>query len=70
MLERTKELEHRVEELIAGFPYFIDVFEKNVPFSKYGQYELHNKTISMCLELGRSEAAAHSSVFIGLLWNT
>jgi hypothetical protein len=42
---RTKAIQERVAALIEHFPTFLGAFDERQPFSRYGQFEYHDRTI-------------------------
>lgn len=56
--------------LIAGFPQFLSAFDKYCPFTKFGQFEYHVKTIKLRRRLGSAKAAVEDRDFRSSLYET
>jgi hypothetical protein len=56
--------------LVEKFPFYLEVFTNNVPFTRDGQFELHQKTIQRRLALGSVKAALEDDSFLKNLYGT
>jgi hypothetical protein len=65
-----RDLTSQVHQLITGFDEYVDAYDRLVPFTRSGQYDLHRATIDRRREVGSPGAAAHDPVFATLLHST
>lgn len=70
MASRQDKVRHRVAGLTTDFGKYLEVFDRNVPFRKWGQYEFHTRTIRLRHAAGSASAAIDSPAFIRSLWET
>lgn len=63
-------VQRRMNLLIDAFPVFIDFYEKDPPFSKYGQLEHHCKTIKYLRASGSAVNAIQDDKFLKSLYET
>ena len=61
------EVRARLDGLIADFDHCVVVYDRSVPFTRSGQYELHRSTIERRRALGSAEAACRDDKFTELL---
>lgn len=64
-----KQVDQRIRELCSNMCTYLEIYEKNNPFSKPEQLESHRQTIRLRRELGVS-AALRDDTFIKSLLNT
>ena len=64
------EVQHRVNDLIAGFDDYVAGFVEEVPFQRLSQWEYHRATIDRRRELGSVSAALGDERFLDLLYAT
>ena len=64
------DVQHRVNDLIAGFDGYVARFVEEVPFQRLGQWEYHRATIDRRRELGSVSAALDDERFLDLLYAT
>lgn len=68
-MSSTSNPSDRVTRLIDGFDHFVEVYDRRVPFSQYGQSEHHAPTIRLRRRLGTIDRAIGSEEFVACLWN-
>jgi len=56
--------------LIASFKAFLDAYDRDCPFTKYGQLEYHVETIGLRRSLGSAKAALNDEMFQRSLYRT
>jgi hypothetical protein len=56
--------------LIADFPRYLQLFERDPPFRRYGQWEYHFETIKRRRALGSAKAALTDNEFLAGLYKT
>ena len=61
------EIRSRLEDLIANFDECVECYDRLVPFTRAGQYELHRDTIDRRRALGSVDAAVYDDRFTELL---
>ena len=66
----AKDLTTLLSVLTECFDIFLEAFDKNCPFKKYGQFEYHNRTIRMRNEFGSAIEALKSDTFLRSLYET
>jgi len=66
---REHEFPKRLEDLMFNFEEYLNIFNCNVPFNKYGQFEFHLKTIEMRNSSTDALSAVKDPNFIKQLWN-
>lgn len=59
-----------IDSLIKEFPRYLQIFEHNPPFKRYGQWEYHVETIELRRELGSAKAALYDDQFLAALYKT
>jgi hypothetical protein len=59
-----------IELLIRDFPRYLQTFERNPPFRRYGQREYHIETIQRRYELGSATKAIQDDQFLDALYRT
>src|SRR5437899_3360192 len=67
---KKEEIQKTGDHLIANFKLYLDVFTKEKPFSQYGQFESHLKTIERRHQLGSAAAAIADVAFLKGLHQT
>ena len=63
-------LRDRMEGLVAEFDACAEEYDRTVPFTRVGQYELHRETIDRRLALGSVRDAVYDHNFTGILHAT
>lgn len=66
----TSKTKERVDELISGFDEYAALYDRQFPFTKAGQYQLHRQTIERRRQLGTVESALADHLFVDLLYRT
>lgn len=61
------EIRARLDDLIGNFDICVETYDRLVPFTRGGQYELHRETIDRRRALGSTDAAVHDDRFTELL---
>src|SRR6516162_9289000 len=61
---------NRTSSLIADFPRYLQIFERDPPFRRYGQWEYHFETIKRRRALGSAKAALTDDKFLAGLYKT
>jgi hypothetical protein len=69
-MSMTRKREPLTPLLLADFPRFLDAFEKNCPFKRYGQLEYHVETIEQYRRFGSATAALADESFLRSLYKT
>jgi len=59
----TASLDLRVEELVKSFGRYLDVYDRELPFKRTGQLELHLRTIALRRRMGSAAAACENADF-------
>lgn len=67
---RRVELGARVADLIEHFGVYVDRYDREFPFTRSGQQNLHHQTIERRRALGSVEAAIRDTTFVTLLRST
>lgn len=67
---RQMDLEERVADLILDFGAYVDMYDREFPFVRSGQQQLHRQTIERRRELGSIQAAIEDPTFVSLLRST
>ena len=67
---RNDIVQRRMDLLIGAFPTFVEFYEKNPPFTKYGQFEYHLKTIKQLRAAGSAINAIQKDIFLKSLYET
>ena len=65
-----RERRKRLDGLVAEFDDCVDEYDRSVPFTRVGQYELHRRTIDRRLALGSVVAAVYDDDFTESLYLT
>ena len=65
-----KSEQSNIDLLILEFPRYIQIFERNPPFKRYGQWEFHNETIQRRREIGSAIKAIYDEQFLATLYKT
>jgi hypothetical protein len=66
----TKARELNRTSLIADFPRYLQIFERDPPFRRYGQWEYHFEAIKRRRALGSAKAALTDDEFLAGLYKT
>jgi hypothetical protein len=66
----TNKSKERIEELISGFDEYVFLYERQFPFTKAGQFQLHRQTIERRRQHGTVQNALTDQLFIDLLYRT
>jgi hypothetical protein len=69
-MSRLKKREELISRLIGDFGRFLELYDRHVPFSRYGQLEFHVNTIAKRRELGSARAAISDTPFLKSLHQT
>jgi hypothetical protein len=59
-----------IDLLIEAFPRYLQAFERDPPFRRYGQWEYHIETIQRRRELGSAIKAIYDDQFLAALYKT
>jgi len=67
---RDQDIRANVDDLIKNFATYLAEFERDSPFQREGQFEFHQKTITLRNTLGSAIAAINNEEFLVSLYQT
>jgi hypothetical protein len=70
VIRKATDQQANIDLLIEEFPRYLQVFERNPPFRRYGQWEYHAETIQRRRELGSANKAIYDDQFLDALYRT